>query len=43
MDDGVEQETERIDEKMPLLASISYRIEAMRIDAGPPFSALFTL
>ena len=44
MDDGVEQETERIDEKMPLLALDQLTgIEAMRIDAGPPFSALFTL
>ena len=37
MDDGVEQETERIDEKMPLLALDQLAgIEAMRIDAGPP-------
>ena len=44
MDDGVEQETERIDENMPLLALDQLAgIEAMRIDAGPPFSALFTL
>ena len=44
MDDGVEQETERINEKMPLLALDQLAgIEAMRIDAGPPFSALFTL
>ena len=44
IDDGVEQETERIDEKMPLLALDQLAgIEAMRIDAGPPFSALFTL
>ena len=44
VDDGVEQETERIDEKMPLLALDQLAgIEAMRIDAGPPFSALFTL
>jgi hypothetical protein len=44
MDDGVEQETERIDEKMPLLALDQLAgIEAMWIDAGPPFSALFTL
>jgi hypothetical protein len=34
----------RIDEKMPLLALDQLAgIEAMRIDAGPPFSALFTL
>ena len=44
MDDGVEQETERIDEKMPLLALDQLAgIEAVWIDAGPPFSALFTL
>ena len=44
VDDGVEQETERIDEKMPLLALDQLAgIEAVRIDAGPPFSALFTL
>jgi hypothetical protein len=44
MDDGGEQETERIDEKMPLLALDQLvGIEAMRIDAGPPSSALFTL
>jgi len=43
-DDGVEQQTERIDENMPLLALDQLAcIEAMRIDAGPPFSALFTL
>ena len=44
MDDGVEQQTERIDENMPLLALDQLaRIEPVRIDAGPPFSALFTL
>ena len=44
MDDGVEQQTERIDENMPLLALDQLAgIEAMRINAGPPFSALFTL
>ena len=44
VDDGVEQETERIDENMPLLALDQLAgIEAVRIDAGPPFSALFTL
>jgi hypothetical protein len=36
MDDGVEQQTERIDENMPLLALDQLAcIEAMRIDAGP--------
>ena len=44
MDDGVEQQTERIDENMPLLALDQLAcIEALRIDAGPPFSALVTL
>jgi hypothetical protein len=44
MDDGVEQQTERIDENMSLLAFDQLAgIEAMRIDAGPPFSALLTL
>ena len=38
------RQTERIDENMPLLALDQLAcIEAMRIDAGPPFSALFTL
>ena len=44
MNDGVQQQTQRIDENMPLLALDQLaRIEAGRIDAGPPFSALFTL
>ena len=44
MNDGVQQQTQRIDENMPLLAlDLLARIEAGRIDAGPPFSALFTL
>jgi len=44
MDDGVQQQTECIDQNMPLLALDQLAgIEAMRIDAGPPFSALFTL
>ena len=44
MDDGVQQQTQRIDENMPLLALDQLaRIEPVRIDAGPPFSALFTL
>jgi hypothetical protein len=44
MDDGVQQETERIDENMPLLALDQLAgIEAMRINADPPFSALLTL
>ena len=44
MDDGVQQQTQRIDENMPLLALDQLAgIEPVRIDAGPPFSALFTL
>jgi hypothetical protein len=44
MDDDVQQQTQCIDENMPLLALDQLaRIEPVRIDAGPPFSALFTL
>jgi len=44
MDDGVQQQTERVDENMPLLALDQLAgIEPVRIDAAPPFSALFTL
>jgi len=44
MNDDVQQQTQRIDENMPLLALDQFaRIEPVRIDAGPPFSALFTL
>ena len=44
MNDGMEQQAERIYENMALLAlDLFARIIAMRIDAGPPFSALFTL
>ena len=44
MDNCVQQQTECIDQNMPLLALDQLAgIEAMRIDAGPPFSALFTL
>ena len=44
MDDSAQQQTERIDENMPLLAlNLLPCIVAMRIDARPPFSALFTL
>jgi hypothetical protein len=44
MDDGMEQQTQRVFENMALLAlDLLARIVAMRIDAGPPFSALFTL
>ena len=41
---GVEQQTQRVYENMALLAlDLLARIVAMRIDASPPFSALFTL
>jgi hypothetical protein len=44
MNDGVEQQTQRIYQNVALLAlDLFARIIAMRIDAGPPFSALFTL
>src|SRR5215469_5923273 len=44
MHDGMEQQAQRIYQYMALLAlDLFARIIAMRIDAGPPFSALFTL
>ena len=44
MDDGVDQQPQRIYQNVALLAlDLLARIIAMRIDAGPPFSALFTL
>jgi len=44
MNDRVHQQACCIDENMPLLAfDFLPRIITMRIDAGPPFSALFTL
>jgi hypothetical protein len=44
MDDGVQQQTQRIDENMALLALDQLAgIEPVRIDASPPFSALLTL
>lgn len=43
-DDAVEQQALGIDQDMPLLALDQFaRVEAVRIDAKPPFSALFTL
>jgi hypothetical protein len=40
MNDGVEQQTQRIYQNVALLAlDLLARIIAMRIDAGPPFSA----
>jgi hypothetical protein len=44
MNDGVQQQAQRIYENVALLAlDLFARIVAMRIDPGPPFSALFTL
>jgi hypothetical protein len=44
MHDGKEQQAQCIYQNMTLLAlDLFARIIAMRIDAGPPFSALFTL
>jgi hypothetical protein len=44
VNDRMQQEALRIDQDVPLLALDQLaRIEAVRIDAGPPFSALFTL
>jgi len=44
MHDGVHQQALRVDEDMALFAfDLFARVEAVRIDAGPPFSALFTL
>jgi hypothetical protein len=43
-DQCVQQQTQRIDENVALLAFDQLAaIEPMRIDARPPFSALFTL
>jgi len=44
MHHGMEQQTQRIYQDVTLLAlDLFARIIAMRIDAGPPFSALLTL
>jgi hypothetical protein len=44
MNDRVQQQSYRIDEDMPLLSlDLLAGIVTIRIDAGPPFSALFTL
>jgi len=44
MNDRVQQQTQRIDENMPLLALDQFaRIKPVRIDVRPPFSALLTL
>jgi hypothetical protein len=43
-DDAVQEQALGIDENMPLLALDQLtRVEAVRVDASPPFSALFTL
>ena len=40
----MQQQTQRIDEDVALLALDQFAgVEPVRIDAGPPFSALFTL
>ena len=44
MHDSVQQQAQRIDQNMPLLALDQLAgVEPVRIDAGPPFSALLTL
>ena len=44
MDNGMKQQAQRVYENMSLLTlDLLARIVAVRIDAGPPFSALFTL
>ena len=44
VDGGMEQQTQRVYENLTLLAlDLLSRVVAMRIDASPPFSALFTL
>ncbi len=43
-DDAVQQQALRVDQDMALLALDQLaRVEAGRVDADPPFSALFTL
>ena len=44
MNDRMEQEAFRVYENVALLSlDLFARVKAMRIDAGPPFSALLTL
>jgi hypothetical protein len=44
MNDRVQQQSLHVDENMSFLAFDQFaRIEPVRINAGPPFSALFTL
>lgn len=43
-DEAAQQEALRVDQDVPLLALDQFaRVEAMVVDARPPFSALFTL
>ena len=43
-DDAVQKQALRIDQNMPLLTLDQLAaVEAVRVDAGPPFSAPFTL
>ncbi len=44
MDHSAQQEAQRVDQDVPLLAlDLLARIKALRVDARAPFSALFTL
>jgi hypothetical protein len=44
MDHGAQQQAERVDQDVPLLAlDLLARVVTRRIDASAPFSALFTL
>ena len=44
MNDGVQQKTKRVYKNMPFLTlDFLSCIVAIRVDRGPPFSALFTL
>src|SRR5919205_328464 len=44
LDRGAQQQAERVDQHVPLLAlDLLARIETRRVDARPPFSALLTL
>jgi hypothetical protein len=44
MDDGMHQQALRVDKDVALLAfDFLARVVAARVDAAPPFSALFTL
>jgi len=44
MNDNIQQKPNGIDEDVPLLAvDLFARVIPVRINAGPPFSALFTL